>query len=163
MCQARQWLGKNLLCTCAHWLFTHNHEQWPVVASATLQRHMWLPTEKLSHTWGTQHLGFTKYLDGMTISRLEKWVSESLEILYILSFFYVNIVCTSTMQSSLKIYPLRCPLLLSTYDGWYWLLTSYDLYPLRRNIPDMSVREFLDWANSGRKKNSKCGLRSRPE
>ena len=88
---------------------------------------------------------------------------ETLEILYILSFFYVNIVCTSTMQSSLKIYPLRCPLLLSTYDGWYWLLTSYDLYPLRRNIPDMSVREFLDWANSGRKKNSKCGLRSRPE
>jgi hypothetical protein len=44
MCQARQWLGKNLLCTCAHWLFTHNHGQWPVVANATLQQYMWLPT-----------------------------------------------------------------------------------------------------------------------
>jgi hypothetical protein len=34
MPRARQWLGKNLLCTCAHWLFTHNHGWWPVAASA---------------------------------------------------------------------------------------------------------------------------------
>ena len=32
MRRARQWLGKKLLCTFAHWLFTHNHGWWPVVA-----------------------------------------------------------------------------------------------------------------------------------
>jgi hypothetical protein len=28
--------AKKLLCIYAHWLFTHNHGQWPVVASAIL-------------------------------------------------------------------------------------------------------------------------------
>jgi hypothetical protein len=50
MRRARQWLGKKLLCTCTHWLFTHNHGWWPVVASAILQQHMRLPTKGNQYT-----------------------------------------------------------------------------------------------------------------
>ena len=42
--QARQYLGKRLYCICTHWLFDQTYAWWPAVVSATLQRHMWLPT-----------------------------------------------------------------------------------------------------------------------
>jgi hypothetical protein len=42
--RARQCLGKKLYCICTHWLFVQTYAWWPAVASATLQRHMWLPT-----------------------------------------------------------------------------------------------------------------------
>lgn len=42
------------------------------------------------------------YLDRAVINRVEKWVSENLESLYIL--LYANIVCTDTGQSSQNIY-----------------------------------------------------------
>ena len=42
--RARQCLGKKLYCICTHWLFAQTYAWWPAVASATLQRHMWLPT-----------------------------------------------------------------------------------------------------------------------
>jgi hypothetical protein len=42
--RARQCLGKKLYCICTHWLFAQTYAWWPAVASATLQRHTWLPT-----------------------------------------------------------------------------------------------------------------------
>jgi hypothetical protein len=42
--RARQCLCKILYCICTHWLFVQTYAWWPVVVSATLQRHMWLPT-----------------------------------------------------------------------------------------------------------------------
>jgi hypothetical protein len=42
--QARQCLCKKLYCTCTHWLFVQTYAWWSAVVSATLQRHMWLPT-----------------------------------------------------------------------------------------------------------------------
>ena len=41
---ARQCLCKKLYCICTHWLFVQTYAWWPAVVSATLQRHMWLPT-----------------------------------------------------------------------------------------------------------------------
>jgi hypothetical protein len=41
---ARQCLCKKLYCICTHWLFVQSYAWWPAVVSATLQRHMWLPT-----------------------------------------------------------------------------------------------------------------------
>jgi hypothetical protein len=42
--RARQCLCKKLYCICTHWLFVQTYAWWPAVVSATLQRHMWLPT-----------------------------------------------------------------------------------------------------------------------
>jgi hypothetical protein len=42
--RARQCLCKKLYCICTHWLFVQSYAWWPAVVSATLQRHMWLPT-----------------------------------------------------------------------------------------------------------------------
>jgi hypothetical protein len=36
MHRARQWLGKKLLGTCAHWLFTHIHGCWLIETSTIL-------------------------------------------------------------------------------------------------------------------------------
>jgi hypothetical protein len=36
--------AKKLYCICTHWLFVQTYAWWPAVVSATLQRHMWLPT-----------------------------------------------------------------------------------------------------------------------
>jgi hypothetical protein len=43
--RARQCLCKKLYCICTHWLFVQTYAWWPAVVSATLQRHMWLPTD----------------------------------------------------------------------------------------------------------------------
>jgi hypothetical protein len=43
--RARQCLCKKLYCICTHWLFVQTYAWWPAVVSATLQRHMWLPTQ----------------------------------------------------------------------------------------------------------------------
>ena len=45
----RQCLCKKLYCICTHWLFVQTYAWWPAVVSATLQRHMWLPTATLSY------------------------------------------------------------------------------------------------------------------
>jgi hypothetical protein len=45
--RARQCLCKKLYCICTHWLFVQTYAWWPAVVSATLQRHMWLPTQHL--------------------------------------------------------------------------------------------------------------------
>jgi hypothetical protein len=44
--RARQCLCKKLYCICTHWLFVQTYAWWPAVVSATLQRHMWLPTKE---------------------------------------------------------------------------------------------------------------------
>jgi hypothetical protein len=45
-CRARQCLCKKLYCICTHWLFVQTYAWWPAIVSATLQRYMWLPTER---------------------------------------------------------------------------------------------------------------------
>ena len=45
MPRARQWLGKKLYCTCAHWLFTHIHGRQLIEISApSCNGVYWLPT-----------------------------------------------------------------------------------------------------------------------
>jgi hypothetical protein len=50
----RQCLCKKLYCIYTHWLFVQTYAWWPAVVSATLQRHIWLPTGVqgfMLHTW----------------------------------------------------------------------------------------------------------------
>jgi hypothetical protein len=50
--RARQCLCKKLYCICTHWLFVQTYAWWPAVVSATLQRHMWLPTGPQAYVVG---------------------------------------------------------------------------------------------------------------
>jgi hypothetical protein len=68
--RARQCLCKKLYCICTHWLFVQTYAWWPAVVSATLQRHMWLPTDQQMTYW----LDYQSWSSLITIYK--KWISS---------------------------------------------------------------------------------------
>jgi hypothetical protein len=84
--QARQCLCKKLYCICTHWLFVQTYAWWPAVVSATLQRHMWLPTHPSHHPPFVKDSAITGKLKCSSLDRLN---FRDLVIKICIYFFYL--------------------------------------------------------------------------